>query len=58
MATFVLHNYLRSTVRDLAFKIIDEDLDFTPPDSFLVTADNPVEDSVEGSRVQETSTIS
>ena len=51
LATFALHNYIRrSTIHDPTFKIIDEDLDF-------VTFDSHVEDSVERSRVSETSTI-
>ena len=58
LSTFALHNYIRrSTIRDPAFKIIDEDPDFVPPDSFPDVADNTIEDSLERSRVQEMSTI-
>jgi len=54
LATFALHNYIRgSTVRDPNFKIIDDDRDFIPPHSFPDIANNPVEDNVERSRVQE-----
>lgn len=42
LAAFVLHNYIRSAVRHPAFKIIDEDPDFVPPNSFPDIADNIV----------------
>ena len=51
LATFELHNYIRSTVHNPTFKIIDEDLDFIPSDSFPDITNNPVEDSGETSRV-------
>ena len=58
LSTFALHNYIgRSKIRDPIFKIIDEDPDFVPPDSFSDVADNTIEDSLERSRVQEMSTI-
>ena len=58
LATFALHNYIRrSTICDPAFKIIDEDRDFIPPDSLLDIAGNFVEDNTERSRVEEMSTI-
>ena len=57
LATFALHDYIRSTIRDLAFKIINEDPDFITLDPFPNIADNPVEDRLERSRVHKMSTI-
>ena len=51
LATFALHNYIRGIAHDPTFKIINEDLDFIPPDSLPDVAGNLGEDSAERLRV-------
>ena len=58
LITFALHNYIRrSIICDPAFKIIDEDPDFIPPDSLPDCVSIPTKHSAEGSRMEEMSTI-
>ena len=57
-ATFALHNYIRrSTIGDPAFKIIDEDPNFIPPEILPDVMTNSTHESVEELRIGEMSTI-
>ena len=57
-AAFALHNYIRrSTIGDPAFKIIDEDPNFIPPEILPDVMANSTHESVEELRIGEMSTI-
>ncbi|XP_074271774.1 uncharacterized protein LOC141595707 [Silene latifolia] len=56
--TFALHNYIRrNTIRDEAFKIIDENPDFIPPDVLQDVANHSSQPATESSGTKEMSTV-